>query len=1202
MTADREQLLAADAEARELAQSKFDRPLLVEAGAGTGKTALLAARVVAWCVGEGWDRHTDPYSGPEVVARRVIERVVAITFTEAAAAEMAQRVGSAFSCIAWGDPPEWIDFGSAPLEESERLRLRCTLLADEVHRLPAQTIHSFCHRLLRAFPLEGRLHPSFEVDGDGSLVEAATSEVVEEALRGLARGAEGADWERLAEAGVAPPQVSEALGELVRAGVTSDDLDADPFPEKLARQWLEELRAGLVGFEAAEGGALADLSERYVAPRVRAALVGLARRLDEMASLGEGVTATAVADAASTAAMISADRLRRWADGDLASNERRALGEREADLVAAAGPLADLLERLRGVRPAELGAARRLLQGMLGDLEARLRRRGVVTYDGLLRGARRALARFERVRREVRSGIDQLLVDEFQDTDDVQCEIVRWLALDGPKARRPGLFIVGDPKQSIYGWRSADLGAYHDFKRLVEREGGIVKPLVRNFRSVRAILDEVEEVVEDVMVEEDGVQPPFQPLEATGTRCTASGFLKDGWTPVEFWVAWPFDPESGVYDAQVTANRAVEVEANALAADIRRLHDERDVRWGRIGVLLRTTTVQEAILERFRALDIPFEVARERDYYRQREVVEAAALVRCVLEPADQLALLTVLRSDAVGVPDAALVPLWRSGVAAAMADLAGPDEGALADLATRIARAAAAVDHDVPGAAALPRWPAALESAAAVIADLRVAALREPPDRFVERMRALWLAEVTAAGRYLGRFRRARLDRFYDELTEALGTGDGSLAGVARFLRRAVEEGRESQLPAEPDLSADAVHVMTVHGAKGLDFEHVYLVQIHRGEGRGPRRPAAEVVRYRGELAYRLFGWPTLGWAAAAARRHLRERAERVRLLYVAMTRAKERLVVSGRWRSDNDLVAAAEAASFADLVAHRAEATALAEQAMSAIPRRPEAGGLVQWRLPDPGTERDGTIEAEGEVPEWLSEGRAVADARRLEELRSVAHEREALPLAATVTGLVHRALEPTGPADEEPPGGEREAVMAVGVEVHRLLEILDLESDLSDQVRRRAPELAERLGRTVAGPERDRARERLGELVERIAAGDCLGRLQELAGEVVSRELPLLLPPMPDDPVLGAVVGAADLVYRDGGRLVVADYKTDRVDDGPELAARVAAYRPQLERYAAALEQALDLPGPPLTELWFLHADRIVRLEPSPASSSS
>ena len=118
MTDDRNLALEADAEARRLAQTEFSTPLVIEAGAGTGKTALLVARVVAWCVGPGWARHEDR-NEPEASARKVLERVVAITFTEAAAAEMAERVAQAFSDLAVGTVPVGVDRSLLDVEDDE---------------------------------------------------------------------------------------------------------------------------------------------------------------------------------------------------------------------------------------------------------------------------------------------------------------------------------------------------------------------------------------------------------------------------------------------------------------------------------------------------------------------------------------------------------------------------------------------------------------------------------------------------------------------------------------------------------------------------------------------------------------------------------------------------------------------------------------------------------------------------------------------------------------------------------------------------------------------------------------------------------------------------------------------------------------------------------------------------------------------------
>jgi ATP-dependent helicase/nuclease subunit A len=1175
-----------DAGVRRLAQTEFVSPLLIEAGAGTGKTSLLVARLVAWCVGPGWRLHAVEGESLTTIARNVIERMVAITFTEAAAAEMAQRVGEALSDLVRGTRLP-VGFESEALEVSgSELEARAAALADESHRLQAQTIHSWCHRLLRAFPLEAGLHPHFEVDADGSRVEQLADEVVEENLRDPAANRTDAAWGVLAAAGVQPPRVAEALREIVAAGVTADELRRDPFAAEIVAEMASRLGGFFGAFWKIEDGALLEVKRAPVTAAAREALAEFSGRLER---LGDEPTIDELLWAAEPLGEAEIERLTKWAKGDFNQGERRALGDSETACAEAARQLVLLIRGLARFEPELLAAARELLAGMLGELRERMRRNGVVTFGDLLDSTARLVEGDARVRSELRRGIDQLLVDEFQDTDSVQCRIVRRLALDGPEDSRPGLFVVGDPKQSIFGWRRADLAAYDAFVEVLKSAGGTVHPLVSNFRSVWPILDEVERVVDPIMEQETGVQPPFEALEATEERRVETGFAGGGRCAVEHWVAWPPKPDSGELDAGAATDTMLELEAATLAADIRDLNENAGVQWGQIAVLLRTTTKQETILDHFRAAGVPFEVAREREYYRHREVVEAAALVRCVLEPGDMVALLTLLRSDAVGVPDAALVPLWDAELPSLLAGIQGAESRTLEALDRCLERAAAVIPDGLPGADELPNWPLAVRSAAEILGVLRASVRTDPPDLFIERLRTLWLAEVTASARYLGRFRRSRLERFFAQLERTLVSSDGSLAPVARFLRRAVEEGREGEIQAEPDMSADAVHVMTIHGAKGLDFDHVYLTQIQRPTRKGRHEPAAVVQRSVDRLCYSLFGWPTPGFIEAENSREARERAERVRLLYVAMTRAKERLVVSGGWRDHGELVDAPRAASFADLLAHRVDSEALQAQVKQWSPRFEEPGTHVQWVLPACDTACT-EAESPGDFAPPIDLDRVSEDAERLRRLRIEADERAGQPLTASVSGFAHFELETDGPGAAETGDEVREVAMAVGSALHALLESFDLGAELAPQLDSRRQWLEARLAVALSPDRLDSGLQHASTLLERLADGRCLNRLQELADQVLARELPLLLPA--DEGTVATIVGTADLVYRDNGRLVVADYKTDAIAEH-ELDARVEIYRPQLALYARALSEALELPEPPLMELWFLSADRIVRL---------
>ena len=1183
--------LAADERSRRSAQSEFDRPVVVVAGAGTGKTALLVARAAIWCVGPGWEQHSQAGVDRQTVARRVIERVVAITFTEAAAAEMARKIGIAFLDLAAGQIPiGWDPDPGAVMADGEEIARRARALSEESHRLVVSTIHAYCQRLLATYPLEAELHPRFEVDADGTRIEALAEEVVEEALRDLAEDPNRDHWERLAVDGVSPRDLVEALVQLVEAGAGPELFRQNPFSD--SAPIAVRLRAAVEDFRVAVGDRLDGINAEIIA-----LTRDVAGQLEKVTADGAAVPSMeelTVAAAAVDSRIVG--RLKDWSRLKFNKTEEGCFVGAEHEVAAASGRLAAVLWPLINPCADQLTAARAVMGPLLETVQTRRNAAGLVTFSDLLRRAEGLLARSPGVRREVVAGIDHLLVDEFQDTDEVQCRLVEQLAISGDPEGRPALFIVGDPKQSIYAWRSADLAAYDAFVEKVVDAGGITVDLVRNFRSVTPILDEVERLVAPVMRPEPGIQPPFQRLEATDERRDVPGVDAGQWKTVEHWVTWPrgdkgVGPEKG-NSARVTTA----LEATALAADIYRLHDQGVIaRWGDVAVLLRVTTAQEEILAAFREAGIPYEVARERDYYRQREVVEVAALIRCVLEPTDALALLTVLRSDVVGVPDAALAPLWDAGLPGRMARLTVPGQIEAESVEASIEAARTATPSGFPVSDEVPKWAVAVQGAMETIAELRLSLREDPPDVFVEKVRTLWLAEVTAAARYLGGFRRARIDRFLSDLEETLVSGSGSDADLARFLRLAIEKGKESRVPVPPDLETDAVHVMTIHRAKGLDFEHVYVAQIHKGGRGGGDRNIAAVRRIEGHQEYRLFGWSTPGFYSSEWEQKQKTRAELVRLLYVAATRAKNRLVLSGGWEEAGKEVPPEASVDFADLLGRRLDPVAVAHQKEKEAERKMDDAPHVVRVMPVFGDPPQGmTAESLGSGKSPFPE-EAIQRAAELAEGRLSAAARMAKPVFRSASAEAHERLRRVEAEEADAMGKDaigRGSAMALGTAVHDMLETLDLSSELAPQIAKHRARIVSEL---ESGSDSDEAKRRAEDLLTRLAKGSCLARLTAVADHVLARELSVML--WSEEPAFpGAVVsGFVDLVYRDpeDGRIVVADYKTDALDDDVALEDRVRVYEPQVRTYARALREALDLDTEPHVELWFLAADRIVRL---------
>ncbi|MGH0036717.1 MAG: UvrD-helicase domain-containing protein [Myxococcota bacterium] len=1193
-----------DARARAAAQREFARPLVLEAGAGTGKTATLVARVVAWVLGEGWERARarDPDKGPRAWARSCLARVVAITFTEAAAAEMAERVGQALVAVQAGEPVVGFDPELLPADDGPE---RARALVESLDHLVVRTIHAWCRRILARRPLEAGLHPAFEVDAEGDGRAEAIRSAVEETLSGPLGSATPDALVALAAEGVGPDRVAEALEALVAEGVRSRDLAADPFAAPAVAASLSGLDGVVEGLLAA--GARALDGKKGVPGQVHAALrstrsavaagtpgsvEALEAWLSELGGLWEGS---------------ARKRLDEWARGRFTNAEQDDLSDLPA-VSAAADALRKHLDALLRVDVPLHQLARRALAPLLEDAQERMRRRGQVSFPELLGRTAEMLEGSPALRGALRRDIDLLLVDEFQDTDPRQCAIVGQLALEGPQDERPSLFVVGDPKQSIYGWRSADLGAYDDFVERILGEGGERLHLCVNFRSVPAVLDEVERVVAPVMREARGLQPAYQPLVPCEGLMGEAGFEAADAGAVEHWLTDDRDPGSGEV-RKGNARRFAEVEAGALAGDLLRRHRDDGVPWKHMGVLLRAQGDLEIYLAAMRELGVPYAVERDQSYFQRREIIDAAAAVRCVVDPQDHLALLTWLRSPAVGVPDAALIPLWTRGFPKRVTALAAPGGDDWQTLSRLVEEAARATPDDVPGLEALGDWAGQLVHALEGLAILRQGFAREPVDRFVEALRRTGLAEVSEANRFLGAWRGANLDRFFRQLAEDLARGL-DVHSVLRRLRASVAEAREADAGRPGDPSLDAVAVMTIHKSKGLAFEHVYLPQLHRGRG-GGGGPAVR-VEWRGERpAFELFGWPDLGLAAALGRREAVAANERVRELYVAMTRARRRLVLMGR--RSGEAVPPGRAKSLADLLGSRRgpfpDIDAVAEVQRSGDPRGEVDAQGVCWRVPSllPAEEpaRDDRGPALPEPDEIAGQAGRLARARAQAGARMERPHTGRATSAAEEPGAeepgawalrqarAERGEEP-GAADAGRGGARREVATVAGSAVHRALEEWDFANDPAEEHRRQR-DRARAWSASQAGPaDGPRAAEVAAEALDAFVEGPLFGRWLALAPAIVARELPLLRKPEESEegPVLFES-GIIDLVYRDPqtDEWVIADYKTDRVESRAECEEHAERYRPQGEFYQQALRESLDLEGAPRFELWFLRAGEVV-----------
>jgi ATP-dependent exoDNAse (exonuclease V) beta subunit len=656
-----------------------------------------------------------------------------------------------------------------------------------------------------------------------------------------------------------------------------------------------------------------------------------------------------------------------------------------------------------------------------------------------------------------------------------------------------------------------------------------------------------------------GLQPEFQPLlEGREGAAPPAVLFAEGRAAVEHWLTGAPPGASGRWIAD-DARRA---EARRIARELAELA-AGGVALERCAILLRTSTQQEFLLEALREAGVPYAVGKDKGYFQSREVTDAGALVACLLDPSDALSLLVFLRSPVCGVPDAALAPLWRLGLPELVARLDGRDPAALEEALALLPRAERAAREALAAgprsAAALARvadWRLCAESGLRALAALRADLSELSADRVVERLRALLCPEVSEAARFPGAHRLANLEHFFASLIEALAQARGGASGVLRELRAGQSGEREVRRASPDDVGERAVRVLTVHSAKGLQFQSVWLADLQIRSGSGARETApARVQRAGPACEIELFG------AASLERRRLDERseavraAEAVRLLYVAATRAEDRLVLSGMPGH------AGKSDTLADLVARRAESA----QAWAALAAEYQTHGRAHL-------EHAGARFVLASAPLAAAAPRAAhAPDPTLAPLPAHAPDRAraARPLHAPISSS-ERARERAEREGHEGLGGpRRDVARAVGVALHAALERWPVGRPDALVVAR--AELERALAGRVAAAELEGARREALALLDAFASSALARRLDALAGRFHARELPLLLSADDEAGPTGAWVGAADLVFEENGALVVVDFKTDAGDDE----ALVTAYRPQLELYAQALRTALARP---------------------------
>ena len=1059
-------------------------PVLVEAGAGTGKTTLLVDRILHLIRNEG--------------AR--LDEIAAITFTRKATAELKDRIRvRLIEAVAGEEDAE----ASARLQDA----------LDTLESARISTIHGFALRILREFSVEAGLPPGLG-DVDETEHEARRDAAWRDWLAGLLEGDDErlrdflelgfqvSDLEKIRDALLSLPELGEHFPRA--RGVSPDEIMAsieeafDAWAE-VGRRCLDEEDKAFQELEKARSWleGLSNLLQTELLRELWSPGFKLNKRVGSAANWGDSKEE-------------GGENLKRFRSG-----YDGFLQVESAALIAH--------EMLAGLVP--------LVREFVDLFERDMRDAGLLSYQDMLFLAAKLVREKPAVRRRIREGIRHFLVDEFQDTDPLQVELVFLLAGAGDAADwreapldNARLFLVGDPKQSIYRFRRADIAIYQEVKGVIEAlPNGRLLHITENFRSTPGVVDFVNEAFSRVIRHETGVQPPYVALMAH----------RESTDPAVFLIRQKKEDEDESEESvKVNEEQRRKNEAACLAAAIRELVSERKIEveengarrpvgYGDVAVLFRIRTGYAEFEDAFRAAGVPFVTDGGRGFYDKFEVGAVVSVLAALARPGDPLALAAALRSPLYGFSDVELARYFLK-------------------------------THD----------PSEKE-------------IQDPPEELREAVREICLLH----GVKKDSSARALLEEIYRltgafELFMASSGGEQRVANLQKLLDMAHEDGRRgvdmfaAHLEAQYELGRDAgepeafldahegraVRLMSVHQAKGLEFPVVALADM---EGRGGQHSEAWIGNHKkGDetVDLRLGSSPRLlaseGYASALEREKEFGEAEIKRLWYVAATRAEDCLLwpESGfRFLMKGAGIGEAEM----DEVIQTASASVL-----EVSPEEPgEAEPILRIRdeVFRPVGGGSGDIAARrAALDEKLKRLKKPVEARRPlapsglakgpdeeEPAASLALDDEDAPEELEVHAggkdfgsLVHSLL-----ARLEPPTPERrESLWEEGVACARALDLGEDEVALAMELIRNSVETGI-LARAAAAPRRWRE----------------LPFTFELDGRVIR--------------------GFIDLVFEEEGKLVVVDFKTDRITEG-EAEDKAAEYKNQGAAYVMGLEEATGL----------------------------
>lgn len=808
----------------------------VSAGAGTGKTTTLAAKYLKL-----------------LDKTKTSSSILALTFTDKAAASMKEKIRKELSKLSHGSEEALEDFNWSTI----------------------MTFHSFCAQVLRDNPLETGVNPDFVLLEEGesrALMESAFEDLmrtedqsVRKALLDVMTEVEG--W-----------RLEENLPSIYRSRHITGPLFKQACQgglDELTKKVCTELLASAIGALARNDDfanslhTLKDLAAKpnlgtdkgsEVLIELRKPLISLSSELEPREALAEvhrivrgsrsGIGSKDVFSAEEKErlnhAIASLKEGFESSGYDLArTRDNPALGSRVGEFLISLDVVSDAFARM---------------------VQRRKDERNALDFEDMLIMMRDQVTRDKEFARRLGSQYRYVLVDEMQDTDVLQLEIIKAIIGDERPCHR--LFVVGDPKQSIYLFREADVTLFKDARKYVEEMGGTHRALNINYRSTPDIICFVNSLFSRLLSSEVNAWDfKYEPVSVSDRRRNDRGAVE-----LHLLTNTEDGDDRKATEGEMVAKliRDIVDRGDVVYHDVQgeRLEEGRAARFSDITILMRARTNLPYFEQALKKAGIPYRVHRGQGYYSQREVIDAYQLLRFLLDRNDDAALYGLLRSPYFGFSEE---ELFRIG------------NGRRGPWFSRLKREGAADARANAACVRLERW-------------LHYARWEPVADLLMRIISESGIYAVYG-GLTQGDEMIANLEKLQQRVRSRQSTGFTTLHDVVSDLEENIwREAREGEAQIKND-DANAVHIMTVHAAKGLEFPIVVVPEIDRERSANYER--IEVDRHMG-IGVQLTDPRTMDKQPDAAMERMKRvgdtkhEAENRRLFYVSATRAMDRLVMT--------------------------------------------------------------------------------------------------------------------------------------------------------------------------------------------------------------------------------------------------------------------------------------------------------------------